>query len=92
MEVKPKRSSKYLDLINIPIALTSVFCFFASILLFTFCVGDIFHLIILIPLIGIFLLTIYYLKLNTPFENINRLILIDIIIFLFYLIAFYITF
>lgn len=92
MEDKSKSPNKNLNLIYISIVLLSVFCFFASLLVFSFCLEASLYFIILIPLVGIFLLTIYYLKLNTPIESLNRLILIDIIIFLFYLIGFLVTF
>ena len=42
-------------------------------------------LIILIPMIGVIILTFYYLKLKDPLENLKRLLIIDLILFLLYL-------
>ena len=62
------------------------FSFASTFVLFYSLISESYYInFVLIPIIGVILLTIYYLKINSPVESLNRLILIDLIIFLLYL-------
>lgn len=83
---------KLLRVIDIPIALLSGFCLLASFFVLFLAQPNRYYFFLLIPLIGVFFLTYYYLRLNFSIESPSRLILIDCMIFLLYLTFFLIIF
>ena len=92
MNVQLERNNSPLVIVPFFIGLLLVFFIPASFYMVLVSIYQPLYLIVLFPMIGIVSLTIYYLKAKIPLESPNRLILIDIIIFLLYFISIFLIF
>jgi len=85
------KNEKYylsLDLIDYFVYFLLIFFSCASLVVLLFALSNFLGFMVLFPMICIISLTFYYTRLKTPLENLNRLAIIDLIIFLLYLICF----
>jgi len=92
MNVQLERNSSPLDIVSFFIGLFLVFFIPASFWMLLYSIYQPLYLIVLFPMIGIVSLTIYYLRVKIPLESLNRLILLDIIIYLLYFICIFLIF
>ena len=77
-----------LELIYIPVFFLMVFFILATSFILLLSLSDFSILILFFPMSSVVSLTIYYFKSKNPVESLNRLILIDAIIFVLYLTLF----
>jgi hypothetical protein len=86
-----KKHFNVLELINIPVGLLLMFCFYSSLLVLMFAMSNAYYFFIAFPLIGVFFTGIYFFVVDRSIENVSKLFLIDVMIFLLYAICIFVV-